>query len=146
VSDLEPIGGFLPSLPKHRRADPVAAAARAAWAEVVGEQVARHSSPIRVSSDALVVHCSSSTWASELTLLGAHIRIRLGEALGDALPERLRFEVGELPAPPSAPPAAPRPVDPARTARARTLAAAVSDDRLRGALEHAIGGFADATS
>ena len=141
MSDLQPIRELLPArVAARRRSDPVAEAARAAWPVLVGERVARHSAPIRVSGDALVVHCSSSTWASELTLLGGHVHERLRGELGEAVPARLRFEVGELPA--SAPDSAPesRPVvDPARVARASALAAGVADDRLRQALELVIG-------
>jgi predicted nucleic acid-binding Zn ribbon protein len=141
MSDLEPIATLLPaSLLRRRRADPAAAAARAAWPQVVGEQVARHSLPIRMSGDTLVVHCSGSTWASELTLLAAHVRESLGAAMGDAAPARLRFEVGELPASAAAASeAAPAGPDPARAELAQRLAAGVSDDRLRDALAHAIG-------
>jgi hypothetical protein len=141
VSDLQPIGELLPArVAARRRSDPVAEAARTAWPVLVGERVARHSAPIRVSGDALVVHCSSSTWASELTLLGGHVHERLRGELGDAVPARLRFEVGELPASSPDPAPEPRPVvDPARAARASTLTAGVSDERLRQALELAIG-------
>lgn len=140
MSDLEPIASLLPaSLLRRRRVDAAAAAARAAWPQV-GEQVARHSLPIRMSGDTLVVHCSSSTWASELTLLSAHVLESLGRAMGEAAPARLRFEVGELPAPVAArPQAASVSRDPARAEHAQRLAAGVSDERLRDALAHAIG-------
>jgi predicted nucleic acid-binding Zn ribbon protein len=140
MSDLDPIASLLPaSLLRRRRSDPAAAAARAAWPRVVGEHVARHSLPIRTSGDTLVVHCSSSTWASELTLLSAQVRESLGAAMGEAAPVRLRFEVGELPAAPAAPPeAASGGSDPARVEHAQRLAAGVSDERLRDALAHAI--------
>jgi predicted nucleic acid-binding Zn ribbon protein len=141
VSDLQRIGELLPArVAARRRSDPVAEAARAAWPALVGDRVAGHSAPIRVSGDALVVHCSSSTWASELTLLGEHVHERLRGKLGDAVPARLRFEVGELPARAPEPASASRsPVDPARAARASALASGVADDRLRQALELAIG-------
>jgi len=141
MNDLEPIASLLPaSLLRRRRPDAAAAAARAAWPEVAGAHVARHSLPIRMSGDALVVHCSSSTWASELTLLAAHIHAGLAEALGESAPARLRFEVGELPAPAEVPQQPARQVpDEAASRDARRLAAGVSDERLREALEHAIG-------
>jgi hypothetical protein len=141
VSDLQSIGELLPArVAARRRSDPLADAARAAWPVLVGERVARHSAPIRVSGDALVVHCSSSTWASELTLLAGHVHERLRGELGEAAPARLRFEVGELPASPPERASEPRAaVDPARLARASALASGVADDRLRQALEQAIG-------
>src|SRR5437764_2675308 len=140
MSDLERIGRLLPALPAARRADAGAAAARAAWAEVAGSEVARHSHPIRMAGESLVVHCSSSTWASELSLLAPHILERLRSALGEACPTGLRFEVGELP--PAAPPRVvrtPRPVlAPAAAARARAGAQGVAHERLRAPPERAL--------
>lgn len=141
MSDLERIGRLLPALPASRRPDLGAAAARAAWAETVGPQVARQSHPIRVAGETLVVHCSSSTWASELSLLGPHILDRLRAVLGDAAPAGLRFEVGELPPADDPPPSSIRSrpaLDAAAAARARAEAGGVADERLRAALERAI--------
>ena len=121
-----------------RRSDPVAEAARAVWAEVVGERVSRHSAPIRTSGDSLVVHCSSSIWASELTLLARDIAERLRGRLGERMPARLRFEVGELPRLAPQPQGGVHAVDPTRAAHARSLASGVADERLRDALANAI--------
>lgn len=139
MSDLEPIGQLLPArMLARRRSDPVADAARAVWAEVVGERVSRHSAPIRTSGDALVVHCSSSTWASELTLLAGHVGERLTSRLGEQMPARLRFEVGELPTLAPQPQALAPAVDPTLAEHARSLASGVADQRLRDALANAI--------
>ena len=83
--------------------DPVLVAARGCWQAVVGEAVARHAMPVRVSGETLVVACSSAAWSSELTLLAPTVGTRLAAELGREL--GLRFEVGELPVTP-APPAA----------------------------------------
>jgi hypothetical protein len=107
----------------------------------VGEQVAANSLPVRRSGDTLIVHCASSGWASELTLLERQMRARL-ESLMDSVPARLRFEVGDVDAPETVvsvdrPAPAIEPSDDQR-ARARELAADISDPDLRRAAERAI--------
>lgn len=138
MNDLRRIDALLPRLPGGRR-DETAAAARAAWPRAAGEQVARHSHPIRMTGDILVVHCTSSTWASELTMLRGQVLAALAAEMGDAAPAGLRFEVGELP--PAAAPAAAEVVsaapDPARTARGRRIAEGLPEGSLREAVERA---------
>src|SRR4029079_19323002 len=73
--------------------DPQVLEARRVWREAVGEQGAANSLPVRRSGDALIVHCASSGWASELTLLERQMRARL-ESLMDPPPARPRFEGG----------------------------------------------------
>jgi hypothetical protein len=117
--------------------DPVVAAVRERWPAVVGETVARHAAPVRMSAGTLVVACSSSSWSAELTLLAPAVAARLQAELGREL--ALRFEVGELPE-------AAEPHRPAARAaaaadapeHARRLAAAVASDELRASLERAI--------
>jgi Dna[CI] antecedent, DciA len=141
MSDLEQIGREVGRLARVPAVDPLVAAARLVWPEAVGEQVAHNSLPVRRSGDALVVFCASATWASELALLEATVRRRLGELLGESPP--LRFEVGNVedPARDASPKPAPRP-SPAPTkqqlAQARELAAGVSDETLRATVERAI--------
>jgi hypothetical protein len=120
--------------PKH---DPLLVAARACWQAVVGETVARHALPVRVSGETLVVACSSASWSSELTLLAPNVGARLAAELGREL--GLRFEVGELPLSADPPPPAPRPPVAADAAeQARRMTAGVSSHELRASLERAI--------
>jgi hypothetical protein len=117
--------------------DPVLAAARERWQAVVGETVARHAVPVRVSGETLVVACSSASWSSELTLLapavGARLQAELGRELG------LRFEVGELPVTADPLPPAPRlPRAPDAADQARRMTEGVASDDLRLSLERAI--------
>ena len=98
MSDLRPIRDDVRRLGRVPEVDPQVLAARRVWREAVGEQVAANSLPVRRSGDALIVHCASSGWASELTLLERQMRSRL-EALMDPPPARLRFEVGDVDAP-----------------------------------------------
>jgi predicted nucleic acid-binding Zn ribbon protein len=116
--------------------DPVVAAVRERWAQIVGDAVARHAAPVRTSSGALVVACSSAAWSSELAMLAPTIAERLQAELGLAV--ELRFEVGELPAP-AEPARAPRPGPPDDAAEhAERIAAAVGPAELRESIERAI--------
>jgi hypothetical protein len=117
--------------------DPILLAARGCWQAVVGETVARHAMPVRVSGETLVVACSSASWSSELTLLAPTVGPRLAAQLGREL--GLRFEVGELPVSPEPPSPPPRPPVAADAAeRARRMTAGVASDELRASLERAI--------
>jgi hypothetical protein len=141
VSDLTRIDREVRRLGRVPEVDPLVVEARGVWRTAVGEEVARRSLPVRRSGGALVVHCASASWASELTLLEARLRRRLTEALGAEAPP-LRFEVGDVDAPdPSrgAPPPAPvlEPTDEQRL-QARALAAGIADADLRAAAERAI--------
>jgi hypothetical protein len=141
VSELRPIHDDIKRLGRVPAVDPLVATARRVWREAAGPQVARNSLPVRRSGDALVVHCASSAWASELTLLERHVRARLGALLG-CQPPPLRFEVGDVDAPDQVPPAPPAvaPVRPSAQQReqARQLAAAIADPDLRRSAERAI--------
>ena len=141
VNDLRPIRDDVRRLGRVPEVDSQVLEARRVWREAVGEQVAANSLPVRRSGDALIVHCASSGWASELTLLERQMRSRL-EALMDPPPARLRFEVGDVDVPETVvsadqPAAAIEPSDDQR-AQARALAADISDPDLRRAAERAI--------
>ncbi|MDX6523039.1 MAG: hypothetical protein QOI17_552 [Gaiellales bacterium] len=141
MSDLKPIHDDVKRLGRVPAVDPLVASARRVWREAAGPQVAQNSLPVRRSGDALVVHCASSAWASELTLLERHVRARLGTLLG-CQPPLLRFEVGDVDAPDQVPvaPPAPPPVPPSsqQLEQARELAAAIVDPDLRRSAERAI--------
>jgi predicted nucleic acid-binding Zn ribbon protein len=141
VSDLRAIGDDVRRLGRVPEVDPLVVTARRVWRDAVGDQVAAHSLPVRRSSAALVVHCVSSGWVSELTLLERHVRSRLEQALGQPAPP-LRFVVGDVEAPDQAPlPAgrepAPEPTDQQRM-QAAELASSIADAALRNAAERAI--------
>ena len=116
--------------------DPELAAVRERWPAVVGEAVARHAVPARMSAGGLVVACSSSAWSSELAMLAPAIRQKLRAALGRELD--LRFEVGDVPAPERPRREPPPPPDPDAPQRARELVADVPSAELRASLERAI--------
>lgn len=141
MSDLRPIRDDVRRLGRVPEVDPQVLEARRVWREAVGAQVAANSLPVRRSGDALIVHCASSGWASELTLLERQMRARL-ETLMDPAPARLRFEVGDVDVPETvasdAEPAAAIEPSEGHRARARELAAEIADPDLRRAAERAI--------
>ena len=80
------------------RADPAgkrhSARAVAAWGEVVGEDIARHTRGFALrASGELVVFVDSAAWAQELTLMAAQITNALNEHLGEVSVRSLRFTV-----------------------------------------------------
>jgi hypothetical protein len=140
--DLERVDARPPGRAGRRTAvDADLAAVMAVWESAVGAHVARRAAPARLRAGELVVHCESSVWAGELSLLQRQVLAGLRAALGERAPQRLRFEVGELPAPPpEGPPAPPpqRPVGPGERERASEIAAAASDSELREGIERAL--------
>ncbi len=115
----------------------------AAWPEAVGDAIAANAWPARVGRDGtLHVHASSSTWAFELAQLEPTLRARLRGLLGDTAPARLRFAVGNVPAP-----AAPTTTDPTPAPtlspseedleQAAGIAAGIEDEGLRKSVQRA---------
>ena len=110
------------------------------WPDAVGAPVAREAWPARMAQDGtLVVHVTSSLWASELALLADLLREKLAVALAAPAPP-LRFRVGPVPHPTTQPIVAPPP--PAAIEAAERLSEQVADgplrDAVRAALERAL--------
>jgi hypothetical protein len=107
-----------------------------AWADAVGDAVARNAWPARVTRDnTLVVNTSSSAWAFELAQLAPTLLDRLRETVSEASPKALKFVTGPLPEASEEPLQAPRPAPPAPSpeavAEAERLAAEIVDEELR---------------
>jgi hypothetical protein len=116
-------------------------AVTSAWAACVGEAIASAAWPLRLSRDGtLHVATVSSTWAFELERLGGEIADRLGAALGDNAPARLRFAIGPVPEPPAPrrEPAVERGrVSGESRAEGERIAAEIADPELRAAVARA---------
>jgi predicted nucleic acid-binding Zn ribbon protein len=69
------------------------AAVQAAWAEVVGEQIAAVASPVSERGGEVLVNCTDSVWAQELDLMQGQLLERLQGRLGEQSPQSLRFRV-----------------------------------------------------
>lgn len=74
--------------------DPLATI-RAAWPDIVGDDVARAAQPVALSGTALVVVTASGAWSHQLSFLEREI-VRSVAALGVSNVERLRFRVGTI--------------------------------------------------
>jgi hypothetical protein len=72
--------------------DPLATV-RAAWSEIVGDDVARAAQPVALTGTALVIVTASGSWSHQLSFLERQI-IASVNALGVHSVERLRFRVG----------------------------------------------------
>ena len=75
--------------------DPLTAA-RAAWVELVGLDVARAAQPVAIERDALVVLTASSSWSAQLVFLEPEIVRGLRANSVTAGITRLRFRVGKI--------------------------------------------------
>jgi predicted nucleic acid-binding Zn ribbon protein len=69
------------------------AAAQAAWATTVGEQLASVAAPVSERSGTLTIECADTVWAQELDLMQTQLLERLRAELGDLAPSALRFRV-----------------------------------------------------
>jgi predicted nucleic acid-binding Zn ribbon protein len=66
------------------------AALQRVWPEAVGELVAAQAHPTSERAGVVVVTCSSSVWAQELTLMAPDLVARLNAALGAENVQELR--------------------------------------------------------
>jgi hypothetical protein len=81
--------------PSHGPAGDPLTTIRAAWAEIVGDDVARAAQPVALSGSALVVVTASGAWSHQLSFLEREI-VRSVVALGIPAVERLRFRIGTI--------------------------------------------------
>ena len=114
------------------------AAVTSSWPAAVGDAVARHAWPLRISRDGtLHVAVESATWAQELSLLEGNVLEAMRRQLGATAPAKLRFAVGPIPEQPAAlepvssAPAEPLDVPPEVESDATSAAAAIDDPELR---------------
>ena len=109
------LGEWAPSAHPSSHADPVAQLA-AGWPEIVGDEIARNSMPVRLADETLSVATRSSSWSQELSFLADRIVAAVRARFPQTPVRQLRFKVGTISAPrgrPAAPAAAP-PVRPPR--------------------------------
>jgi predicted nucleic acid-binding Zn ribbon protein len=67
------------------------------WAEIVGADLAEHTTPERLADGELTVAADSTAWATQLRLLAAQLVVRLNQELGDRTVVRVKVHG---PAPP----------------------------------------------
>ncbi len=114
-----------------------------AWPTAVGDAIARHAWPARLSREGgLTVHTSSSAWAFELSHLAPDLLGRLRAELAESAPKSLRFVPGPLPEAVVETASFERPDDPREPSPeerelASALAAGIADEDLRAAVARA---------
>jgi hypothetical protein len=102
------------------------------WPAAVGEGIARNAWPARIARDGTVhVNTADSIWAFELGQRAGEIAERLGVT-------RLRFAPGPLPEPTPEVHATRLEPTPEEEARARELAAGITDEKLRESVQKAL--------
>jgi hypothetical protein len=70
---------------------------QAGWTDIVGDEVAANSAPVRVADGTLVIVTRSSAWSHQLSFLADRVLGAVAARLPGAGVERLRFRVGVLP-------------------------------------------------
>jgi predicted nucleic acid-binding Zn ribbon protein len=56
----------------------------AAWPDVVGADLAEHSTPVTIEDHALIIRCDSTAWATQLRLMRAQITTTIAERYPEA--------------------------------------------------------------
>ncbi len=67
---------------------------RSQWGQVVGDQVAAHSAPVKLASGTLTLRAESGAWASELALLAPRLAAASDRWLGGGLVKDVRVYAG----------------------------------------------------
>ncbi len=67
------------------------------WAEVAGEETARHADPVALSDGVLTVQCDSTAWAKNLHLMRSTIVTELIRRFPDAGVQSVRFVGPDVP-------------------------------------------------
>lgn len=62
------------------------------WAELAGEETAKHSSPAGIDEGILTVHCESTAWATQLRLMRVEIMTHIATRYPDAGIASIRFQ------------------------------------------------------
>ena len=70
---------------------------KARWADVVGEQIAARSEPVRLESGRLTIKVEGGAWAAELALLGSSLASSAAEFLGPDQVREVAVVAGSLP-------------------------------------------------
>lgn len=69
----------------------------AGWSEIVGEEIARNTHPLRIADGTLLVTTRSSAWSQQLSFLADRIVEAIRARVPRAGIEQLRFRVGQIP-------------------------------------------------
>ncbi len=62
------------------------------WAQLVGEEIAEHASPVSLREGELTVQATSTAWATQLRLLQRQLLGRISAGVGRGVVTRLRVQ------------------------------------------------------
>ncbi len=62
------------------------------WDDIVGDHIAKATTPVRIVQGVLVVKVRTSTWRNELTLQKKALIERLNAAIGERVVKDIRFQ------------------------------------------------------
>ncbi len=110
-----------------------------AWKEIVGETIAEHTQPRRISNQILFIDVVHSTWMQQLQFLKSDLLKRVNAFLGESLIQDIRFRLGKISPRPS-PPSSPDPwrreeLDEGKRKRIDDLLQKVKDQEIRRAMK-----------
>lgn len=66
------------------------------WAAIAGDELARHTEPVRLVGGVLVVRAESAAWATQVRYLGAALAARANEELGEGQVTKVTVTAGPL--------------------------------------------------
>lgn len=69
----------------------------ATWAEIAGDEIARHSDPIAIEGGVLQVRCESTAWATQLRMMRGELLAAILERHPGAGVETIRFQGPDAP-------------------------------------------------
>lgn len=69
----------------------------AGWAELVGEETAKHSEPVGIEGGVLTVRCDSTSWATQLRLMRGELLAHLERTFRSAGVDNIRFLGPDVP-------------------------------------------------
>lgn len=61
------------------------------WEEIVGEEIAHHTKPLSLNNGALLIQCSSTAWATQLTMVAVDLLHTIKTSAPSATVETLSF-------------------------------------------------------
>jgi predicted nucleic acid-binding Zn ribbon protein len=66
------------------------------WLEIAGDELARHTEPVRLHGGVLVLRVDSATWATQVRYLSADLTTRANDVLGPGSVQSIKLVTGSL--------------------------------------------------
>ena len=103
------------------------------WREAVGERIASHTRPDRLTRKTLVIKADHSAWQQELTMMSRQLIKTINEAMGEEAIKDLKVIAGTFkdkdPKPIAPPPS--KPLSDTEKAEVKTLTTGIQDEEIR---------------